>query len=148
MPDCSRFLGRGKTFSFLGVDMEQFRTFHIFYIIEYPNQIDNVVTINGTKITDVHTVENVLLLCSHRLQTITETYQSLSTVFVHQSEARHESGNAVSYLIISFGSSELGDAQQIILHAAYTAVDTHVVVFEYDEHVVVHCRNIIQSFER
>ena len=86
MPFGGMFLCRGKSFSFYCVQVQDFRTLQIFDVMQYAGKVLYVVSVYRTEIADVHSLENVLLLRSHRLQAVAETYQRFATFFIQDAE--------------------------------------------------------------
>ena len=73
--------------------MQDFGALQIFDIMQYAGEIPYIVSVYRTEITDIHSLENILLLCGHRLQAVAETYQRLAAFLIQDTEfeqyARH-----------------------------------------------------------
>ena len=81
MPDSSLILGRFVAMSFLRVQMEHLRAFHVLQLSEQSNQFLHIVSVERSEVTDVHALKDVLLMRDGALQGIAETDESLTPVF-------------------------------------------------------------------
>ena len=82
MPDSRMLFGRFESFSFNGVKMQYFRAFHIFDIPQDTSDILYVMSVYRAEITNVHSLEDVLLLCDERFQTVSQTDKCLAAIFI------------------------------------------------------------------
>ena len=80
VPDGDIFFSRGIAVSFLGVQMEQFWTFHVLQLPQDTHQFFDIMTVKRAEITDVHTLENILLVGDGRFQGVGQTNHSASAV--------------------------------------------------------------------
>ncbi|CDA85013.1 unknown [Bacteroides sp. CAG:754] len=86
MPFGGMFFRRSEPFSLYSVQMQDFGSLQIFDIMQYAGEIPYIVSVYRTEITDIHSLENILLLCSHRLQAVAETYQRLAAFLIQDTE--------------------------------------------------------------
>ena len=61
VPYSSCILSRLIAFSLYGMDMKKFRTAHILQLVEHSHQFFHVMSIDGTEVTDVQSLEDILL---------------------------------------------------------------------------------------
>ena len=130
--------------TFLRVQVEQLRTFHVLQLPQHAHQLLHVVSVEGPEVAYVHTFEDVLLVRDSTLQGITETDESLSAVVFQQAVTLHPAGRPEAYLIIGLVGTH---AEQILLHATHRAVYRHIIVIEHNEHVIGRRRHIVESFK-
>ena len=84
MPCGDIALGRCIAVPFLGVQMQQLRTFHVLYLLQYSHQLFDVVAVKGTEVADVHAVEDVLLVGNGALDGIRQSLDAVLAVIVQQ----------------------------------------------------------------
>ena len=119
--------------SFLGVQVQQFWTFHILDLLEDTHQFLHIMTIERTEITDVHAVENVLLVGNGTFDSIRQTLDTLSAVIVHHTLSVQPTGSLELDGIIGLVGIQ---PQQQLFHTTHRTVDTHIVVVENDQQVI------------
>ena len=145
VPNRCLLFGRFVAFSLRRVQVKQFRTAHILQLSKNTHQFNDVVAVERSEITDVHTLENVLLTSQSRFQRIVEANQSLPTLIAHHSTRLEPLRSLETQFVVGRIRIEL---QQVFLHTAHRLVNRHIVVVEDDEQVVVGRRNIVQTLER
>ena len=89
--------------------------------------------IERTKITDIHTIENVLLVSDGTLNGIRQALDTLSAVIVHHALTVQPTGSLELDSIIGFVGIQ---SQQQLFHTTNRTVDTHIVVVENDQQVI------------
>ena len=82
MPDGGTLLGRFITLALGGMEMQELRSLHVLELHENPYYLLHVMTIERSEISDVHSLEDVLLMAECRLQCIVEPYDALLAVFI------------------------------------------------------------------
>ena len=85
VPHVRGFFRRLESFSFHGVDVEQFRAFHFFQCPQRVYQFNDVMTVAGAEITNIHAFEHVLLVADERFQRIVEADEALAAFLVEPS---------------------------------------------------------------
>ena len=60
------------------LDVEEFRTLHLFDALENLHEFEDVVSVVGTEIADIHALKDVLLFGEERFHGIVETNQALT----------------------------------------------------------------------
>ena len=63
-------LGRGIAVSLLSVQVQQLRPFHVLHLTKDSHQFLYVMSVVGTKVTDVHAFKDVLLMGNSALEGI------------------------------------------------------------------------------
>ena len=91
------------------------------------------MSVEGTKVADVHTVEDVPLLGNGTLDGIRKALDALLAVVVHHALAVQPTGGAELDGVIRLVGVQ---SQQILFHATYGTVNRHVVVVEDNQQVV------------
>ena len=66
MPSRLVILSRLVAFAFFGDDMQDFRTFVIFYFVEDTHQVEHIVSICRTKIAQIESLEDIALLSGYQ----------------------------------------------------------------------------------
>ena len=130
--------------TFLGVQVQQFRPLHILDLPEYSHQFLDIMSVEGTKIADVHAFKHVLLVCNSALKSIGKTLQTVFPGIVHQALSIQPIVGLELDSVVGLIGTQI---QQILLHSAYTTVYRHVIVVEDNQQVVRRGRNVVQSFE-
>ena len=143
MPDGGILFRCGETFSFCGVYVEHLRSGHSLDTLQGMHQRDYVVSVQRPEVTDVHSLEHILLIGQQGLQRVVETQNFPFAFFVEPSQLEQFLGHAVSQRVVPTARMEL---MQIIGHASHTAVNTHIVVVQNDEQIVGHGAGVVQSF--
>ena len=65
MPDIGILLGRFESFSFHSVQMQYFRSLHIFDVPQDTGYVFHIVSIDRAEVADVHPFKDILLLGGH-----------------------------------------------------------------------------------
>ena len=130
--------------TFLGVQVQQFRTFHVLQLSQDPHHLLDIMTVEGSEVTDVHTLEDVLLMTNRALHRIAQSDESLSAVILQHTLAMQPPRSLEADAVIRLVGIQV---DEIFLHAAHRAVDRHVIVVQDDEQVVGGGRHVVQSFE-
>ena len=144
MPFGGDLLGRSKALALGGVDVEHLGASHILYGTQGTHELDDIVSVDGAEVADVHALEDVLLLGEQALHAIVEADEALASSILHQPQLAQHPSQAVAPLVVAGGR---GDAEQVFLESAYRAVYGHLVVVEHDEHVVVALRHVVEALE-
>ena len=133
MPDGCLVFCRCITISFLRVQMEQLRTFHILQLTEQAHDFLHIMTVKGTEVTDVHALEDILLMRDGTFHGIAQSDKSLSAVFFQITIAVQPFIGFIAQFVIGLAGVEV---DEIFLHTSHRTVYRHVVVVEDDEQVV------------
>ena len=133
MPDGSTLLGWFVTLALGGMQVEQLRTFHFLELLQQSYYFLDVMTVERTEVSDVHSLKDVLLMAQCRFQCIVQADDALLAVVVEVALGVEPLRSLETKLVVSFIGVEV---QKILLHASHGTVDTHIVVVEDDEHVV------------
>ena len=91
------------------------------------------MTVERTEVSDIHSLEDVLLMAQCRFQRIVQADDALLAVVVEVAFGVEPLRSLETKLVVSFIGVEV---QKILLHASHGSVDAHIVVVEDDEHVV------------
>ena len=86
MPNCRVLLGGFVALALDGLDMQQFGTVHVLYVAQYAYQILDVVSVNGTEISDIHALEHVVLMGQFYLDVVVAAYYLTALAVIHQSQ--------------------------------------------------------------
>ena len=133
MPHVGSFFRRLESFSFHGVDVEQFRPFHPFQCFQRVYQFDDVMSVAGAEIANIHAFEHVLLVADERFQRIVETDEALAAFLVEPSPTEQFLRGGKPQVVVKVTGVEL---VEIVGHSAHAPVYAHVVVVQDDEDVV------------
>ena len=82
MPDGGTLLGRLVALALGGVQVEELRTLHVLKLSQYAHNLLHVVPVERTEVTDVHALEDILLMAQRRLQGIVQSDDALASVLV------------------------------------------------------------------
>ena len=124
--------------------MQDFGAFQVLDVPQYARQVLYVMSVDGTEVANVHSLENVLLLGSHRFQAVGEADKRLAPFFVEDAHLEEQTFQFEAQLVVAVAGVEV---EEVLLHATYAAVDGHVIVVEDDEHVVGSGGRVVQSFK-
>ena len=80
---------RFESFSLHRVYVQEFGTLHVLYQVQCVDQFYDIVPVAWTEISDVHPLEDVLLVGEKRLQGVVESQYSLSALFGQKSPFDH-----------------------------------------------------------
>ena len=144
MPHSGTFLGGLISFSLLGVQMQQFWAFHVLQLLQHAHQLHHVVPVVRAYITDVHALEDVLLVGECRLQRVVQSDDSLAPVVVHHTALLEPLRRLETQSVVGLVGIK---AEQIFFHSSHSVVDGHVVVVEHDKQVIGCRRRIVESLE-
>jgi len=64
--------------------VQQFGTFHVFYVVEHSDELGQVVAVDRTKIADIEAFKEVLLATKQRFDAIVETENKVFFVLVDE----------------------------------------------------------------
>ena len=67
MEDCRVLLSRLEALAFDGVQMQEFRPLHVFNLSKSIDKLDDIMPIDRSEVTDVQTLEDILLIVEQRL---------------------------------------------------------------------------------
>ena len=143
MPDGGILFRCGETFSFDGVYVQHLWSGHSLDTLQGMHQRDYVVSVQRPEVTDVHSLEHILLIGQKGLQRVVETQNLAFAFLVEPSKLQQFLGHAVSQRVVPTARMEL---MQIIGHASHTAVNAHIVVVEYDKKIIGHSAGIVETF--
>ena len=144
VPDGHVLLRWGIAVTFLGVQVQQFRPLHVLDLFEDAHQFLHVMSVEGTEVTDVHTLEDVLLVRDGTLQSVRQTDETLAPFVAEHALAVHPARGLETQGVVGFIGAQI---QQILFHTTHRAVYRHVVVVEDDQQVVGTRRRVVQTFE-
>ena len=65
MPNARSLLGRFEAFPLNGVQVQDFRSFHIFDVPQDTCDVLHIVSVDGAEVADIHSFEDILLLGSY-----------------------------------------------------------------------------------
>ena len=133
MPDGSTLLGWFVTLSLGGMQMQQLRTFHFLELLQQSYHLLDIMTVERTEVSDIHSLENVLLMAQCRFQRIVQADDALLAVVVEIALGVEPLRCLEAELVVGFVGVEV---QEILLHASHGSVDAHIIVVQDDEHVV------------
>ena len=143
MPDGGVLFRCGEAFSFGGVYVQHLWSGHSLDTLQGMHQRDYVMSVHRAEVTDIHSLEHILLIGQKGLHRIVETQNLAFAFFVEPSQLEQLLGHTVSQRVVPTAGVEL---MQIIGHASHTAVNAHIVVIEYDKQIVGHGAGVVQSF--
>ena len=119
--------------TFLGMQVQQFRSFHVLQLSQDSHHLLDVMTVKRSEVADVHTFEDVLLMTDGALYRIAQSDESLSAVLLQHTLAMQPPRSLEADAVIRLVGIQV---DEIFLHAAHGAVDRHVIVVQDDEQVV------------
>ena len=82
VPDGGLALCRCISVTFLGVQVEQFRTLHVLQLAEQSHQFLDVVSVERSEVADVHALEDVLLMRDGTFQCVAQSDDTFSAVIL------------------------------------------------------------------
>ena len=145
MPDGRILLSRCIAITLRRMDVEQLRTLHFLDHLQDSHQLYHIVSLGRTEVTDVHSLEDILLTRQDRLQAVIETNQFPTTFLVQDAPAKQLLRQLISDVIIS---SVGGQLQEILPHATHTTVNRHIVIVQHNQHVVRRACRVVDALER
>ena len=144
MPQRCVALGGLKAFTLNRVEVEHLGALQILDALEGAHEFHHVVPVFGTKVSDVQSLEHISLVREQRLDGVVETQDAPLAVVIQDVPSVQDLGSLVSQTIVERACVKF---VQVLPHAAYAAVDAHVVVIQDDEHIVRGRRHIVESLE-
>ena len=144
VPHCCALLGRFVSLAFRGVQVQQFRSFHIFKLVQHPYHFLDIVPVEWAEVAYVHTLEEVLLLGKSRLDGVVQANNALASLVVQYAFGVQPLRCLETKSVVSFVGIEV---EQVLLHTANGSVYRHIVVVQDDEQVVGLARSIVQTLE-
>ena len=145
MPNSGFLLGRLEAFAFHGVQMQEFRAFHLLNFAEHAHQFYHVVPVGRTEIADIHTLKDILLIGQKGFEGIVEAENGAAAALVEQSPVGQLARNGKAESIVRAARVQM---HQIVVHTADGAVDAHIVVIENNQQIVGDFGGIVQSLKR
>lgn len=142
VPDSGTLLGRLIAFTLDGMQVQEFRTFHVLYLAEYPNKFYDIVSVERSEIPYVHTLEDILLMADGTLQSVVQTDDALAALIGEHSLRVQPLAGLKAQAVVGLVGIEI---QKITLHTTDGAVDGHIVVVEDYQQVIGLARHIIES---
>ena len=82
MPHRGVLLSRSVAFAFDRMEMEELRTAHVLDLAEHMHKVLDIVPVEWSEVTDVQTLENVLLVGQRTLQGIIQPDNALAAVII------------------------------------------------------------------
>ena len=113
--------------------MQQLRTFHFLELLQQSYHLLDIMPVERTEVSDIHSLENVLLMAQCRFQRIVQADDALLAVVVEIALGVEPLRCLETQLVVGFVGVEV---QEILLHASHGTVDAHIIVVQDDEHVV------------
>ena len=144
VPHAGVLFGRLEALALGGVQVQYLGALQVLDVVEHAGQILHVVSVDGPEVSDVHALEDVLLLGGHRLQAVGEADEGLAALLVEDAHLEEQARHPEAQLVVAVAG---GEVEEVLLHAAHAAVDGHVVVVEDDEQVVRRGRGVVQPLE-
>ena len=138
------FLCRGVAVTLLSVQVQQFRTSHVLNLSEDAHEFLDVMPVEGSEVSDVHSLEDVLLVRDGTLQGVRQADNAVFPVVIEHALAVHPSRGLEAQGVVGLVGAQI---QQVLLHATHAAVDRHVIVVEDDQQVVGRRRHVVQTLE-
>ena len=125
-------------------DVQQARPGHGTQGAEQANERDHVVTVVGTEITDVESLENVLFVREKRLEGVVESDKAFATRGRQPAPTLEAARQTVAQSVVGRGGVEI---EQVAFHPTDRVRDAHVVVVEDDEQVVGRLAHVVEPLE-
>ena len=144
VPDDRVFLSQFIALALGGVDVEQARAGHVFEAAQRLHQLQHIVAVVRTEITDVHPLKDILLGGDERLERVVEADEPFAPRCVEPSPLLQFSSEAVAPAVVEGGGV---DVVEVLLHAAHRMGDAHVVVVEDDEQVVGRVGSVVEPLK-
>ena len=142
MEDNGVLLGSLESFPLDGVNMQQLGPLHILDLTQGGHQLYYVMAVAGSEIADVHTIEDVLLVGQQGLQRVVEPDNLLTAALVQDAPFEEMLRCPEPQIVIELAGVHL---VQILLHAAHTMVNAHIIVIQDNQQVIIRTGNIVQS---
>ncbi len=137
-------LGGRVALALHGTQVQYARPFHIPDIVEHLHNGAYVVAVEGTEITYVQPLEDILLLRQQRLQAVVETQQRATAPVAHKVELLKTFECLVSHIVVYSGSV---DMRELRIKGSDIAVDAHIVVVQHYQQIVRSVRGIVDTLE-
>ncbi len=122
-----------ETFSFHGLDMQDFRPCHVLDVAQCFHESGDVVAVDRPEIAHVEPLEDILLARQERLQRVVEAHDASAARLRYETEFFEEFERLEPQAVVSFRRCH---ARQIPVHRPHVLVNRPVVVVQYDEQVV------------
>ena len=142
MEDNGVLLGSLEAFTLDGMYVQQLRSLHVLNLTQGSHQLHYVVSVAGTEIADVHTIEDILLIGEQHLQGVVKADNLLTTTLVQDAPFEQVLRCPESEIVVELAGMQL---VQVMFHTAHAVVDTHIVVVQDDEQVVVGAGYVVQT---
>src|SRR3712207_9062787 len=120
MPNRGLRFRRFVAFTLDSMQMKELRSLHVFELIEHPNDVSYIVTVDWSEVADVHSLEDILLMTERTLQSVVETDNPFASVIIEITFAMEPSAGLEAQLVIGSIGVEL---EQILLHSSHGTVD-------------------------
>ena len=138
-------LRRRIAFAFLRNDMQHFRPAVVFYLAQYAYQSFYVMAVGGSEIADVHTGEDIaFLLAEHGLQTVVPSLDALFLLLVYQVQFLRQLIEPPAPTVVA---STRRQVNQILGKTALQRVDSHVIIVQHNQQVVLVHRRVVQPLK-
>ena len=137
-------LGGLVAFPFDGVQMQYARSLHLFYIEEDAHEIDDIMAVKWSEISDIQALEDILLTRDKGFDRIVEAQDAPLAGVGDESFAAEEAIDLVAHAVVARGGVEFG---QIAMECPDVVIDTHIVVVEHDKQVIGVVGGVVESLE-
>ena len=144
MPDGSTFLGWFVSLALGSMQVEQLRAFHASELLQDSYHFLYIMTVEWSEVSDVHSLEDILLMAQYRLEGIVQPDDAVLAVIIENTLGVEPLRSLEANLVVGLVGVEL---EEILLHATHGTVDAHIIIVEDDEHIVWSTRYIVESFE-
>src|SRR3712207_8905111 len=99
MPNRGLRFRRFVAFTLDSMQMKELRSLHVFELIEHPNDVSYIVTVEWSEVADVHSLEDILLMTERTLQSVVETDNPFASVIDRKSTRLNSSHANISYAV-------------------------------------------------
>ena len=115
------------------MQVEQLRAFHVSELLQDSYHLLYIMTVEWSEVSDVHSLEDILLMAQYRLEGIVQTDDAVLAVVIENTLGVEPLRSLEANLVVGLVGVEL---EEILLHTTHGTVDAHIIVVEDDEHVV------------
>ena len=133
MPDGSTLLGWFVSLALGGMQVEQLWAFHVSELIQDSYHFLYIMTVEWSEVSDVHSLEDILLMAQCRLEGIVQPDDAVLAVIIENTLGVEPLRSLEANLVVGLVGVEL---EEILLHATHGTVDAHIIIVEDDEHIV------------
>ena len=126
------------------MQVEQLRPAHVLQLSEYAHKFLYVVTVVWSEVSDVQSLEDVLLASESRLHCVVETQNALLAFVGEVAFGVQPLRCLEAQAVVCLVGVEI---QKVFFHTTYGTVYRHVVVVKDYEQVVRARRYVVETFE-